>query len=142
MLTGSRDLRKLQGIGQKEKFLGVIIFISLMSLGGLPGTGGFVSKLMILIFFYRNNESIGFENAANEFLTLVLVINGFLAFIGYLWLMKYLLFDRPTDFNEIRNISQNDARIMKTVLGILTILLLFIGLFPNEIISRFYVTLP
>lgn len=143
MLTRSRDLRKLKGIGQKEKFLGVIIFISLMSLGGLPGTGGFVSKLLILIVFYKNNADIGiFDTATNQIFTLILIVNGFIAFIGYLWLMKYLLFDKPDEEIEFELIASRSSMIIKGILLVLSLSLIFIGFFPNEIISRIYLVLP
>lgn len=137
MTLGSRDLRKLRGIGQKEKFLGIMIFISLMSLGGLPGTGGFVSKLLVLVVFYKNNEDIGiFDTQTNQIFTTLLIINGFIAFIGYLWLMKYLLFDKPPDDVEFNSISRNSALMIKGILLILSLALIFIGFFPNEVISR------
>ncbi|OLS24349.1 MAG: Hydrogenase-4 component B [Candidatus Heimdallarchaeota archaeon LC_2] len=143
MLTGSRDLRDLRGIGRKYKSIGVIIFIALMSLGGLPGTGGFVSKLLILLLFYQKIDQMElFSNSVNEVFVLILIINGFLAFIGYLWLMKYLIFDEPNEETKIKPLSKLNDNIIKGVLIILTLSLLFIGLFPDEVLSRISVKLP
>ncbi|MHA2098047.1 MAG: complex I subunit 5 family protein [Candidatus Kariarchaeaceae archaeon] len=143
MLTGSRDLRILKGIGQKEKFMGILVFISLMSLGGLPGTGGFVSKLLILVVFYKNNADFGiFDSTTNQLFTGILIVNGFIAFIGYLWLMKYLLFDKPDENVELNSIPNNTSIVIKGIFLILSLSLIFIGFFPDELISRIYTILP
>ncbi len=45
--TGSEDLDALKGFAKSNKFLGFVLTVSMLSLAGLPLTGGFIGKFLI-----------------------------------------------------------------------------------------------
>ncbi len=130
---GSRDLKQLKGIGRNDKILGMSLFIGLMSLGGLPLTGGFISKLLILISLYLK---IGVATGANAALiywaVVIAVINSAMAFGGYLWIVKYTIFDKPEnlEFNKHRG----DLWV-KALFVLMAIIIIILGVFPFTVLD-------
>ena len=129
----TRNVRDLAGVGRKDKVLGVFIIIGLLSLGAFPGTTGFISELLIFISIF----SSGFVSNYYIFLLVLLFIifNSVLSFGGYLWLMKYLV------FNEESSVIQNIAKPLKNnyiisfVMAVLVASILILGLLPQLIIN-------
>ena len=126
---GSRDLKDLKGIGVHDKIIGVSLFIGLMSLAGLPGTGGFISKLMIILSFYQSHALNGPVSAMMIVALVLIMINTVLAFIGYLWLIKKLIFEK----SEVVFSYEKDSIdwIAKFIYILLSVIILFLGIFPN-----------
>ncbi|MCY3411254.1 MAG: NADH dehydrogenase [Candidatus Heimdallarchaeota archaeon] len=127
---GTRDLKKLRGIGSKDKLLGLSLFIGLMSLGGLPGTGGFVSKLMIILSFYQRHEFMGPLSTTFNISLILILLNSVLAFIGYLWMIKYLIFDK-TNENQVINDESKLTWLARIVLIALILAILILGFMPG-----------
>jgi formate hydrogenlyase subunit 3/multisubunit Na+/H+ antiporter MnhD subunit len=129
----SRDLRALQGIGRSDKLIGFVLFTSFMSLGGLPLTGGFVSKLLILISVYNETSfATGFAYDLIFWALVIAVVNSALAFGGYLWILKEMVFNAPNGDLEAKN---GENRYVKLLFLVLALLILVLGIFPQLILS-------
>lgn len=126
-VTSSRDVRNMQGIGRQKPFLGIILTIGLLSLGGIPITGGFVSKLLIFVATLNGNHTY----AMNVVLVTFAGINAILALAGYLLLLKYVVFDEPKEEKKEIKIPIFEG----VVLSIIAIVLIFIGLWPEKLIE-------
>ena len=126
-VTSSRDVRNMQGIGRQKPFLGIILTIGLLSLGGIPITGGFVSKLLIFVATLNGNHTY----AMNVVLVTFAGINAILALAGYLLLLKYVVFDEPKEEKKEIKIPIFEG----IVLSIIAIVLIFIGLWPEKLIE-------
>jgi len=124
--VGSRDLRKMKGLGRRSPVIGITITIGLLSLGGIPITGGFVSKLMVILSALNGNH----PEAMNIALVILATINSILALGGYLYLLKYVLFDKPEDESKVR------VPLFETiVLTIMSLALIVIGLWPTKLFT-------
>ncbi|MHA2090800.1 MAG: complex I subunit 5 family protein [Candidatus Kariarchaeaceae archaeon] len=134
----SRDLRDLQGVGRYDKILGFVLFTSFMSLGGLPLTGGFVSKLLILMSVYNEASfATGFAVNLIFWALVIAVINSALAFGGYLWIIKEMIFNPPNENLMSNHKSRNGDNYVKLLFVILSIIIIFLGVYPQIIL--FYI---
>jgi multicomponent Na+:H+ antiporter subunit D len=131
---GTKDILKLRklGIGQRDKVLGVLLFIPLMSLGGLPLTGGFVSKLMILTSVYQEAGVVTQESGFLFWILFFAIMNSALAFGGYLWLIKELIFTNPEE--EVESVHTKN-RLVKPLFSVLAVIIILLGIIPFSVIS-------
>jgi len=126
--VGSRDIRDMTGIGRRSPFIGIILTIGLLSLGGIPITAGFISKLMVILATFNGAGPIG-NNIA---LVVVAIINSLLALGGYLYILKIMLFDEPIDKAE----EKVKIPVFQMVsLTILAVVILLFGFWPNGIMQ-------
>ncbi|MCG3255628.1 MAG: hypothetical protein KAU62_06050 [Candidatus Heimdallarchaeota archaeon] len=132
---GSRDLRDMKGIGRRSPFIGAVLTIGLLSLGGIPITGGFASKLMVILATFN-----GGANAANPLmfinsilLVVMAIFNSLLALGGYLYILKKMLFDEP----DAKDTGKIKIPIFeKMALAIIAVVLIVLGLWPDLIVSK------
>ena len=131
---GTRDMRNMKGVGRKSPFIGVVLTVGLLSLGGIPITAGFASKLMVILATFN-----GGANAANPLmlinsilLVVMAIINSLLALGGYLYILKKMLFDEPEgeDTGKIKV-----PLFEKIALIIIVVVLIVLGLWPDLIIT-------
>jgi proton-translocating NADH-quinone oxidoreductase chain N len=126
--VGSRDIRDMTGIGRRSPFIGVILTIGLLSLGGIPITAGFISKLMVILATFNGAGPIGNSIA----LVIAAIINSLLALGGYLYILKIMLFDEPVNKAE----EKVKIPIFQMVsLSILAVVILLFGFWPNGIMQ-------
>ena len=124
----TKDLKVLKGVLRGDKKLAIAVFIGLFSLGGFPGTGGFVSKLLILLVMYN---ALSIDLVWKITILGIVLINTLLGFIGYLMLIKSLIFDESEE-----NIPESPISIhLKIPVYILSICILILGIFPNYILE-------
>ena len=125
---GSRDVREMKGIGRRSPLIGIFLTIALLSLGGIPITGGFYSKLLVIISAFN-----GYHSAAmNIFIVIMAIINSVLALGGYLYILKYMLFDEP----DAKAADKIKIPIVQTiVMIIIVVLIIFIGIWPDSILQ-------
>jgi formate hydrogenlyase subunit 3/multisubunit Na+/H+ antiporter MnhD subunit len=126
--VGSRDIRDMTGIGRRSPFIGTILTIALLSLGGIPITAGFISKLMVILATFNGAGPI----ANNIALVVFAVINSLLALGGYLYILKIMLFDEP--------VAKADEKVKIPIfqmvsLTILAVVILLFGFWPNGIMQ-------
>ena len=126
--VGSRDIRDMTGIGRRSPFIGIILTIGLLSLGGIPITAGFISKLMVILATFNGAGPIGNSIA----LVIAAIINSLLALGGYLYILKIMLFDESPDKAE----EKVKIPIFQMVsLTILAAVILLFGFWPNGIMQ-------
>ncbi|OLS33160.1 MAG: F(420)H(2) dehydrogenase subunit N [Candidatus Heimdallarchaeota archaeon AB_125] len=132
---GSRDMRKMIGIGRRSPFIGIVLTVGLLSLGGIPITAGFASKLMVILATFN-----GGANAVNPLmfinsilLVIMAIINSLLALGGYLYILKKMLFDEP-DGEDTGKIKI--PIFQKIALAIIVVVLIVLGLWPDLIVSK------
>ncbi|MCG3225455.1 MAG: hypothetical protein H7645_00935, partial [Candidatus Heimdallarchaeota archaeon] len=126
--VGSRDIRDMTGIGRRSPFIGIILTIGLLSLGGIPITAGFISKLMVVLATFNGAGAIG-NNIA---LVVLAIVNSLLALGGYLYILKIMLFDEPVD----KAAEKVKIPIFQMVsLTILAVVILLFGFWPNGIMQ-------
>ncbi|NPD88026.1 MAG: hypothetical protein HGN29_04850 [Asgard group archaeon] len=126
--VGSRDIRDMTGIGRRSPFIGIILTIGLLSLGGIPITAGFISKLMVVLATFNGAGPIGNSIA----LVIFAIINSLLALGGYLYILKIMLFDEP--------VAKADEKVKIPIfqmvsLTILAVVILLFGFWPNGILQ-------
>ncbi|MHA1685916.1 MAG: complex I subunit 5 family protein [Candidatus Heimdallarchaeaceae archaeon] len=127
--VSSRDLRKMKGLGRRSPIIATTLTVGLLSLGGIPITGGFVSKLLIILSALNSDlHSYGMNVA----IVILAVINSILALGGYLYLLKYIVFDEPEEKSE----APIKVPVWEAIaLIILVISLIVIGLWPTKLFS-------
>ncbi len=120
---GTVDLNSLGGIAQKApKFTFFFAFFAL-SIAGLPGTGGFVAELLIIIGAFKTNIWIGVLSATTMLSAMIYIF----------WMLQRALFG--TAQNEC---EYNDLNFREVVmLAPLVILLLASGIFPSYFMRIF-----
>ncbi len=126
--AGSRDIRDMKGLGRRSPFIGTILTVGLLSLGGIPITGGFISKLFIIVSVYNGAHIL----AWNIIIAILAVINSLLALGGYLYVLKYILFDA----SETK--SEDKVKIPffeGLTLGFMAVLLIVIGIYPKLLLE-------
>ncbi len=129
----TRDLKVLSGAGRKDKLTGLIMMVGLLSLGAFPGTTGFISEVLVFLTIFSSGISI---NSTIFLMVILLVIfNSVLAFSGYLWLLKYLIFNEESDVVKATTASINNETIIKYTVLEIAVLIILLGLFPNVLIE-------
>jgi len=138
--VGSRDIRDMKGIGRRSPFIGIILTVSLLSLGGIPITGGFISKLMVIVSTFSGNiDMVKLSNPAmvpaiyanNIALVVLAVLNSLLALGGYLYILKIMLFDEPEPTEEKVKIPIFQA----ISLSIIAVVIIVLGFWPDLILQ-------
>lgn len=113
------------GLGKANPILSAALTVSLISLAGIPLTGGFFAKFMAL--------SIGGTNDKNLFLIVVALVMAVLSMYYYFKVINYIYFRRGK--NKVK--TQDGLTNFILVLGM--IILIVMGIFPG-ILSSFLQT--
>lgn len=126
-----KDLRSL-GIGYTNKIFAFSMFVGLFSLGGLPLTGGFISKLLVLLsLFEQANIATGGNAALLYWVLFFAVVNSAFAFGGYLWIVKDMIFTKPENEEAVKLTMP----WVKWIFLSIAVLILILGIFPQAILS-------
>ncbi|NHJ01069.1 MAG: hypothetical protein EAX86_02955 [Candidatus Heimdallarchaeota archaeon] len=131
--TGTYYLDQYKGFGRRDPLIGVCFVIGNFSLASIPLTSGFWSKFQIILGLFENGNPIG------VFAGITLLIFTFFAAAGYLWLIKYIVFDKSDqDPKYIENFdsvtfSRRKSWSMKAAIVFLAILVVLIGIFPGPV---------
>ena len=97
-----------------------------MSLAGIPITGGFVSKLLVILSVYGGSH----DQIMNLILVIFAVINSVLALGGYLYILKYIVFDPPeAKAEEKLKIPKFEA----IPLIIMMVIVIILGVWPGKV---------
>ncbi len=136
--TGSYYLDHYKGLGRRDPVIGICFTIGLFSLASIPLTGGFWSKLMIILGLFNNSDPI-----FGIFAGLCALLITFFAAAGYLWLIWYLVMMKPDqDEKYVKGFDAMTLRnggFMKLSIVSLTVFVLILGFFPT-VIADFAIT--
>jgi NADH-quinone oxidoreductase subunit N len=120
--TGKVELKDYSGMVRRSPWLAVLLTIFLLSLAGIPPTGGFLGKLYV------------FGAAVNRAMWVLLAIaavNTVIAAFYYLNIVRYMFFVPSEEHAE--HVSVSPAFSM--VLGITAGVTLLLGIFPGPFIA-------
>ncbi len=120
---GTRDLDKLRGVGRRMPFVMFCFTIAALSLAGVPPLIGFYSKFYIIW---------GSIIATAYLATIILVLMSAFSVVYYLRLIQILVFSEPSPEAAT---ATRPHWILLFVIGILMILIIFMGLFPGFFIN-------
>ena len=118
--TGMRDIEKLRGVGRMMPYTMLCLSISLLGLGGVPATNGFISKFILF------SSAIG---AGMPILAVAGVLNSALSMAYYLRVIKNFISTPEGEFEA------EEAPILMVAVNILmALLIILLGLWPQPAI--------
>lgn len=114
-------LDSLNGLAKKDKVLSIGLLIGILSMAGIPLTGGFVAKYNVLINIFSGSKVI-----------FGLCLLASIVAIGY-----YLkIINRAFFFDPVKNQKrQSSNNVLKFSVAILSCFTILLGLFPNYIVK-------
>ncbi|HDJ21643.1 MAG TPA: hypothetical protein ENF19_00380 [Candidatus Bathyarchaeota archaeon] len=116
--AGTRDLKKLRGVGRRMPLTTLAIIVSFLGLAGVPGTSGFISKFTLF------SSAIG---AGMGYLALLGVLNSSLSVAYYARVIMTLLSGEPGKDVQVGEASP----IMVLVTLAMALVIIWLGLFPG-----------
>ncbi len=120
--TGKVDLKDYSGLIRRSPWLAVLLVIFLLSLAGIPPTGGFLGKLYVFGAAVRREMWV---------LLAIAAINTVIAAFYYLNIVRYMFFT-PTDESAPRVQVSPAYGAVLTITAVVTVLL---GLVPGPFIA-------
>ena len=121
--VGIQDTSKLGGLIAEYPKTGILLLLGGLAMAGVPPFNGFQSKLMLV----QASLSCGFPELS--ILTIMVSIATFVVFVKTFYTM--FLKPKPVEL-DVEN--KEVPRAMVFVMGILLIIIVLLGLFPNLII--------
>jgi proton-translocating NADH-quinone oxidoreductase chain N len=119
--VGKRDIESLKGIGRMMPISTITLFISLLGLGGVPSTNGFVSKFILF------NSAI---LVGAPWLAVAGVLNSAFSMAYYLRVMKALI-SKP----EMELEAREAPILMISVTVVMALLIVLLGVWPEPAIE-------
>jgi len=118
----TRNIDELKGIGRAMPITTITLFIALLGLGGVPGTGGFISKL----FLFSSAIPAGYM-----WLTVLGVLNSAFS-MGYYLMTMYKLISKPD--RDVAGFHEAPIAMLAVTVA-MAILVLWTGVLPSTTIS-------
>jgi len=119
--TGKVDIKDYAGLVSRSPWLAALLFIFLVSLAGIPPTGGFIGKFFVFGAAVQREFWI---------LAAVAAINSVVAAFYYLNIVRYMFFTPA----EVREPVRADWAL-RSALGVTAVLTLLLGLIPQPLID-------
>jgi multicomponent Na+:H+ antiporter subunit D len=119
--TKTRDIQSLRGVGKMMPITSLSLFISLLGLGGVPGTNGFMSKYVLFASAFGSGLT---------WLGIMGVLNSALSMAYYIRIMQILL-GHPKDGFRV----SEAPTLMVAVTLLMALLIILFGLWPAPIIE-------
>ncbi|HEX7333582.1 MAG TPA: NADH-quinone oxidoreductase subunit N [Pyrinomonadaceae bacterium] len=126
----------LTGLGQKEPFMALMMAIFMLSLGGLPMTGGFIGKY----FLFGGLLQRGAEDRKSWYYWLAgwAILNTVVSFYYYVRFIKVMyLGDRIADNKPLALSPALQVALVVSVIGIIVI-----GVYPQPLIALAQALIP
>ncbi|MGQ0812753.1 MAG: NADH-quinone oxidoreductase subunit M [Nitrospiraceae bacterium] len=124
--THSREIADNVGLAGPMPRYGTLLVIFVLSSVGLPGTNSFVGEFLVLIGTFLWSKAV----------TAVAALGVILAAAYLLWMVQRVVFGTPSERHRAHLLDLN-TREMVTLVP-LVILIFWIGLFPNPILTRMH----
>ncbi|MGD2206245.1 MAG: NADH-quinone oxidoreductase subunit N, partial [Anaerolineae bacterium] len=123
--TGSTKIADYRGLVKRSPLIAGVLLIALLSLAGVPGTGGFLGKF----FVFGSAIQLGLPQTFA--LALVGIITSVIAAFYYLNVVRYMFFEQADEGAEsIRLPSGVQVGLLLAAVGILVV-----GLYPDPFIN-------
>lgn len=120
-LLGTRDLRKLSGLGRRFPVVGISLLIFALALAGTPPFNGYFSKLLLC----RAGADVG---PWGVFMIIMLILNSVISLFYYLGAANRLLFGA---IPEDQRVTRSIPLMMSLPILILAALTVVMGLWPE-----------
>lgn len=131
--TGATDIRDFKGLRQRSPLLAASMAVFLLSLAGLPPLPGFFGKFYLFSALLRSDAA----PSALVWLVAVALFGSLVSLYYYLMVLKAMLVD--DDPGAPRISPQFGQRL---VVGVLALVVLFFGLWPEGLLGRIVAAMP
>ncbi len=131
--TGVTDIRDFKGLRRRSPLLTASMAIFLLSLAGLPPLPGFFGKFYLFSALLRS----GAAPSALLWLVAVALFGSLVSLYYYLIVLKAMLVDEDPGASRI--CPQFGQRL---VVGVLALVVLFFGLWPEGLLGRIVAAMP
>jgi NADH-quinone oxidoreductase subunit N len=114
------EIQAFEGLGQKDTFLMIAMFVGFLTLAGLPPTAGFTAKMLLFSLLWEK-----YQSSQESFLLIWLVIGLLATFLALFYYLKipFLAFFRPSkNFQRQKNLR---LYLLVSLLLLLLLLLFF-----------------
>jgi NADH-quinone oxidoreductase subunit M len=118
---GTRDITRMGGLWNQAPVMGAIGLVFVVASLGLPGMGNFVAEFLILAGAFK----------ANMALTAIACLGLVAAAIYSLRIMQKIFLGKDNSGRKISDLTLRE----KLVMGLLVALILWLGLFPQKVIT-------
>lgn len=123
---GTRDIGEMQGAGHRYPLISAVLVVSCLSLAGIPGFAGFMSKWWIYRAGFESNTSVG------TFVSIMAILNS-LCSLGYYLPLMFALFKKEKRTELPVERSRTPWEIMPVL--VLGLAVLFLGLYPVPVLK-------
>lgn len=121
--TGTRDLSKMGGLANKMNYTTIFFIIGAAAIAGIPPFNGFASKLIIYESVFQFNPLLSIIAMLVSILTLASFVKVFhSAFLG----------PQLEEYKTVQEVPKS----MVLAMGILAVIIVFFGLFPDIIVKN------
>jgi NADH-quinone oxidoreductase subunit N len=123
--TGSSEIADYRGLVRRSPLMAGVLFVGLLSLAGIPGTGGFLGK------FFVFGSAIQFKTTQTLILAIVGVLTSVIAAFYYLNVVRYMFFESAEEGAGPLAVTIG----LKVGLAITAVGILVIGIYPQPFIN-------
>jgi proton-translocating NADH-quinone oxidoreductase chain N len=123
--TGSSEIADYRGLVKRSPVMAGVLLIGLLSLAGIPGTGGFLGK------FFVFGSAIQFQTTQTLVLAIVAVITSVIAAFYYLNVVRYMFFVQADEGAPPLSVPVG----LKVGLAVTAMGILVIGIYPQPFIN-------
>jgi NADH-quinone oxidoreductase subunit N len=120
----AENIEDFRGLNERNSWLAFLMLILMFSMAGVPPTVGFFAKLSVL------QAAV---NAGLVWLAVVAVIFSVIGAFYYLRIVKLMYFDKPEDTQPI--VASFDMRL---VMGVNSLAVLGLGIYPSALMALCY----
>jgi NADH-quinone oxidoreductase subunit N len=122
IFTGKVELQEYSGLARRAPGLAALLTIFLLSLAGIPPTGGFMGKFFVFGAAVQSQMWI---------LLAIAAVNSVVAAFYYLNIVRYMFFVPAEDGAERVHV----AVPLQVALGVTALLTILLGIFPSPLIA-------
>lgn len=124
--TKNRDIKNFKGLMQKMPMYSVFVGIAFFASLGLPGFSGFIGEFFTLFGGFQSKY-------LPKYISIVGVIGIIISAVYFLWTYQKMFFGAFVTKENFEDKLVDLNRMEITMLAILTIFVIFFGIFPNVI---------
>jgi len=123
--TGKTEIADMRGLVKRSPLIAGVMFLGLLSLAGIPGTGGFLGKLAVF------GSAIQFNTPQTLALAIVGIVTSAIAAFYYLNVVRWMFFE-PADEGASDIIVPVGQKVGLVLAGVA---ILVVGIYPQPFIE-------